>query len=413
VTIADLDVAPPPSGRPARIVPSRSVALVVITLCAMVLVTGSVRSAGHFTGVLWSEPYDRDNDTMTLTPATLFVTHHGRLTAYDLAAGTVRWSAPAPAVTATVPAVADGVIVAPDGFERYFQRPDLLLSRTTRTIARDARTGAELWRADGEPEDVNGQSVLLSDDSGDEPVLSNVDLHDGHALWSRPVPGLASVVVVGDTVITAALDGRLTVLRYGDGSVARTEKVPWPASARLTTAVGRLVVTSQSPSGQANAVYAPDTLAELWHAGGALSDCRAVICGTAPGTLVGYDPDTGGPRWRVGGRTVAWPVRDDRIVASSDLDDRFQLLDPATGRSVGVAGTGLGTWLPDGRTVISGPSPASAYVLHGGAVVRLDLTTGAQYLQSSLDGGGWIGCGAVGRYLVCRQSSRFAVLAAG
>jgi len=414
VTIADLDVAAPASGRPRRVVPSRSVALVVITLFMLVLVTGSVRSAARFTGVLWAEPYDAENDTVTLTPASLFLSHRGTLTSYDLAAGTKRWSAPAPAVMATVPEVADGVIVAPDAFERYFQRPDLLLSRTTRTIARDAASGAELWRAAGGPVDVTGRSVLIDEETGDASVLRDVDLHDGRTLWSRSMPALASVVVTGDAVVAAGLDGRLTVLRYGDGSVTRTEKVPWPGSARLSTAAGRLVVTSQGPSGQTNTVYSPDTLAELWHAGGALSDCQAVICGTVPGALAGYDPDTGARRWRLDGVTVAWPAGADRIVASSDLDDRFHLLDPVTGRTLGGPGSGLGTWLPGGRTAVSGaPAAASAFVLYAGVVVRLDLRTGAQYRQSTLDGGGWLGCRDVARFLVCRQSSRLTVLTVG
>lgn len=394
-------------------VPSRSVALLVIGLFTLALVTGSVRSAPHLTGLLWSGPYDRDNDTVTLTPATLYVSHHATLTAYGLADGAVRWSAASPGVVAAVPSVAGGVIVAPDGFERYFERPDLLLSRTTRTIGRDARTGAVLWRAAGAPQDVTDRSVLLLDDTGGPPELRDVGLHDGRVLWSRPVPGLASVVVAGGAVVTAGVDGRLTVLRYADGAVTRTAKVPWPGNARLSAAAGRLVVTSQGSSGQANTVYRPDTLAELWHAGGSLFDCRAVLCGTVPGALIGYDPDTGAGRWRLPGVTVAWPVRDDRIIASSDLDGRFQLLDPATGRPLGAGSAGLGSWRPDGRTTVSGaPEASSAYVIRDeAALVRLDLRTGSQYLAGTVAGTGWIGCRNVAKYLVCLQNNRLTVTA--
>jgi putative pyrroloquinoline-quinone binding quinoprotein len=409
VTIADLDVAPLSAGRRRRMVPSRSVALFVIGLFVLALVTGSVRSAAQFAGLLWSGAYDRDNDTVTLTPSSLIVFHHGTLTVYDPGTGATRWSAPSAAVMAQVPSAAGGVVVAPDGFERYFQRPDLLLARTTRTIARDARTGAVLWRAAGAPQDVTDRSVLLLDDD----TVRDVSLRDGHTLWSRPVPGLASVVVLGDAVITAATDGRLTVLRYGDGSVTRTAKVPWPGSARLSTAAGRLVVSSQAPSGQTNTVYRPDTLTELWQAGGALFDCRAVVCGTETGGLAGYDPDSGARRWRLAGATVAYPLRDDRIVASSELGERFQLLDPATGRPLGAAGTGLGTWGSDGRTAVADAPPAtSAFVLRGTVVLRLDLRTGGQYRQSAVDGGGWLGCRNVAKYLVCRQESRLTVIAA-
>jgi hypothetical protein len=410
VTIADLDVAPPLAGRPRRTVPSRSVALAVIGLFTLVLVTGSVRSATHYTGLLWSSGYDRDNDTVTLTPSSLIVFHRKTLTAYDPATGEARWTAPSIDLMPQVPSVSGGVVVAPDGFERYFQRPDLLLSRTTRTVARDERTGAVLWRVAGAPQDITERSVLLLDDE----TVRVVGLRDGHTAWSRPVPGLASMVVVGDAVITATADGTVTVLRYGDGSVTRTEKVLWPGNARLSVAGGRLVVTGQAPSGQTNTVYRTDTLAELWRAGGALFDCGAVVCGAAPGALAGYDPDSGAQRWRLAGMTVAYPVRADRIIASSEVDGRFQLVEPATGRTLGSIGTGLGSWLPDGRTTVAdAPAATSAFVLRGTDIVRVDLATGGEYLQGAVDGGGWIGCRNVAEYLVCRQVSHITVTAIG
>ena len=418
--MVDLDVAPVPSVRRRHPMPSRSVALLVVGLLTLVAVAGSARAAPSFAGALWSGPYDRDNDTLTLTPTTLFLSHHDAggpaLKAYDLATGVVRWSAPSADVMARVPSVAGGVIVAPDGFERYFERPDLLLARTTRTIARDARTGAALWRATGEAEAVTDRSVLLVDSTGSVPSLREVGLRDGGTLWSRTAPGLAQVAVVGDVVVTAGTDGRLTVLRDADGSVERTEKVPWPGLARLSSVAGLLVVTGQAPSGQTSTVYRPDTLAELWRAGGALTDCRAVLCGTEPGALIGYDPSTGARRWRLAGMTAASPLRNDRIVASSEGSGLFQLLDPATGRPLGGVGSGLGSGRPDSRTAAgSGP----AFLLRGvttapdeTAVVRLDLRTGEQSLQGTLEGTGWLGCRSAAKYLVCLQNSRLTVTAA-
>jgi outer membrane protein assembly factor BamB len=393
-------------------VPSRSVALVVIALFTLVLVTGSVRSATHYAGLLWSGPYDRDNDTVTLTPTSLLVSHRAVLTAYALADGAVQWSQPAPPVMAEVPSVTDGVVVAPDGFERYFVRPDLLLSRATRTIARDARTGAALWQSAGDPQDVTGRAVLLLDDTGREPELHAVGLHDGRTLWSRPAPGLASLVVVGDTVVTASADGRLTALRYADGSIERTENVPWAVSSRLSAAGGRLIVTSQGPSGQMNTVYHAESLNPLWQAGGALFDCGPVVCGTGARGLIGYDPD-GATRWELAGMTVAWPVGADRIVASSDLDGRFQLLDPATGRTVGAPGTGIGSWHPDGHSTVSEvPASSSVYVLRDDTtILRIDLRTGGQYVAGTLAGAGWTGCRNAGRYLVCLRESHLTVTA--
>lgn len=417
MTILDLDVAPVLAGRRRPVVPSRPVALLVLLAVTLALVTGSARRVSPFGGVRWSGAYDRDTGTMTLTPGALFVTHRGRLTAYDPATGAVRWSAPATDVLPQVPTVAGGVLVAPDAFERYFQQPDLVLARTTRTVARDARTGAVLWRAAGGPQDVTDRSVLLVDTSGAVTRLSDVGLHDGRSRWSRPVPGLATAVVLGDTVVTAAGDGRLTVLRYGDGAFLRTERVPWPGRSWLSVAAGRLVVTSQGPAGLTKStVYRPGTLAELWRADGNLTDCGSVLCRAEAGGLSGYDPDTGARRWQVPGMTVAWPVSGDRIVVSSELNGRFRVLDPATGRPIGPAGAGVGSWATDGRSVVTGAPAASALVLRREpaipgrmTVVRLDLRTGRPYLAGAVAGGGWLGCRGTAGYFVCSRGDGFAV----
>jgi hypothetical protein len=180
-------------------------------------------------------------------------------------------------------------------------------------------------------------------------------------------------------------------------------------------------VTSQGPSGlTGSVVYRPDTLAELWRADGTLTDCHAVVCGADAGGLAGYDPDTGARRWEAGGMTVAWPVRDDRMVASSEVDGRFQLLDPATGRAVGAVGSGLGSWRTEARSAVAdSPAPSSVFVLRsvtatpGETVVRIDVATGARSLLGAIGGSGWIGCRNVPNYLVCLQDSRLTVTATG
>jgi hypothetical protein len=427
VTIVDLDLAPPPVERPRRVVPSRSVALFVVGLLTLILVTASARPAPPFGGALWSTPYDRDNDTVTLTPTSLYLFHHDAggptLKAFDLATGAVQWSAPAPDLVAQVPAEVAGVLVAPDGFERYFNRPDLLLARTTRTVARDAKSGAVLWRAAGAPEDVNDRSVLLlvAAAPGGVDQLRDVSLHDGRTLWTRPAPGFASVAASGDTVVTGATDDTLTALRYGDGSVTRTEKVAWPDNGWLSFAAGDLVVTSQEPGGQATTVYRPDTLAQLWQSDGPLTDCYVVLCGSGPGGLTGYDPRTGAVRWRLPGMTVASPIRPGRIIASSEVNGVFQVLDPASGRPIGAAGTGLGTWRSVDSSAVDGvPAQSSTIVLSGvpespdeTAVARLDIRTGRQDVLGAVQGTAWIGCRSLPKYLVCLQNTRATVTAVG
>ncbi len=424
MTIVDLDVAPRLEARPRRVKPSRSMVLFAVGLLTLLTVTGSARSTPHLVRALWSAPYDRDDDTLTLTPTALYLFHHDAgaptLKAYSLASGAVRWAVPATDIVAQPPSVADGVIVLPDGFERYFNQPDLILSRTTRTIARDTRTGAALWRAAGAPADVTGSSVLLVDtEPGSVEQVREVSLHDGRTLWSRSIPHLSNVVVLGDEVVAAATDGQLTVLRSGDGTVSRTEMVPWPDNGWLSVAAGRLVVSNLGPGDHRSTVYRPDTLAELWTADGALADCGAVLCGTDLTGLIGYDPDTGAQRWRMADMTIAWPVGAGRIIAASELDGQFRLLDPATGRPVGPAGTGVGTWRDDGRSAVNGPpAPPYAFALRGvpeapskTAVVRLDVRTGEQSVLGAIDGTGWTGCRTVTKYLVCLQDSRLTVTA--
>jgi outer membrane protein assembly factor BamB len=420
LTILDLDIAPAPAVRHRPVRPSRPVALFVLAMLTLVLVTASERLAQRVAGALWSGAYDRDNDTVTLTPTSIFLSHHGALTAYDLATGATRWSAPATGVMSQAPAVAGGVIVAPDGFERYFQRPDLVLARTTRTVARDAGTGSVLWRAAGAPQEVGDRSVLLVDAAGPVPRLRNVGLRDGRTLWSRPVPDLADAVVVGDSVVAAATDGRITVFRYGDGALTRTGKVPWPDRAWLSVLAGRLVVRSQASSGlTSSVVYRPDTLTELWRIDGNLTDCGVVLCGLQPGGLIGYDPGTGAQRWLAPGMTAATSVRADRIVAFSELDGRIQLIDPATGRVLGSAGAGPGSWFAGGRTAVAGvPVASEVFVLQSetaapnrAAVVRLDLGTGGQRLAGAVDGTGWVGCRSAAGYLVCLRSDLIRVTA--
>jgi outer membrane protein assembly factor BamB len=427
VTIVDLDIAARPSARARGIGPSRPTALLVIGLLTLLAVAASAPPAPPLVHALWSAAYDPDDDTVTLTPTSLYLYRHGAgapaLTAYDLATGAPRWSAPAAGAFAQSPSVADGVLVAPDGYEQYFNRPDLLLTRTTRTIARDAQTGATLWRAAGAPQYVTDQSVLLADaDTGGVHRLREVGLHDGRTRWSRPAPGLSDVVVVGDAVVTATAGGRLDVLGYDDGAIIRTAKVPWsPDASRLSAAAGVLVVTGPGPAGRTNAMYRPDTLAPLWRVGGTVTDCGAVLCGADAGGLTGHDPDTGTRRWQVPGMTVAWPLRADRIIASSELTGQFQLLDPATGTRLGTVGTGLGSWRTDGRSAVDGDRATPyAFVLRGvtgaagrTAVVRLDLRTGDPYPLGAIDGTGWIGCRAVTGYLLCVGDSRVTVIATG
>jgi hypothetical protein len=110
--------------------------------------------------------------------------------------------------------------------------------------------------------------------------------------------------------------------------------------------------------------------------------------------------------------TVAWPVGSDRIIAASDLGGQFQLLDPSSGRALSVERAGIGSWRPDARA--TSPPAASAYVIRDeNTLVRLDLGSGKEYAAGTIDGSGWLGCGNVAKYLVCRQPSRLVVTAVG
>jgi outer membrane protein assembly factor BamB len=426
VTVIDLSATPAPVRPRYRLVPPRPLVLAAIGALTLAALTASARPTAQGVRPLWSAPYQQD-DTLTLTPTSLYVSHHGpgapTLDAYDLATGRSRWSAPATDVVIQVPAVSDGVIVAPDGYEKSSDRPDLVMFRTTRTIARDAQTGAALWRASGAPQGVTDDAVLLSDaGSPGTARVRKVGLHDGRVIWSRATPGLASVAVVGHSVVTATGDGRLTALRDTDGSVLGSVRVGWPDGGTLAAAAGHLVVGNGDPAAGTSTVYRPETLTALWHADGPLVDCGAVLCGADAAGLVGHDPGTGARRWRLAGMATAWPLRQDRIMATSEPPNGpFQLLDPVTGRRVGTPGTGLGTWPADGRSTVEEDAGApGALALHATgdvpartAVVRVDLETGDRDVIGAIDGVNRIGCRTVTGYLVCPQGSRVAVTALG
>jgi hypothetical protein len=177
-------------------------------------------------------------------------------------------------------------------------------------------------------------------------------------LWSAPYDE-------GDTMTLTPTSLYVNHHAFGSAKLnaydLRSTAVPWlDDGGSLTAAAGRLVISDGNRAGGMSTVYRPDTLTELWRADGALTDCGAVLCGADATGLVGYDADTGARRWRAAGMATAWPLRQDRIMASSEqLDGRYQLIDPVTGRQLGTAGTGLGSWPTDGRSAIQGEAVAS------------------------------------------------------
>ena len=414
---------------------ARRFALAAMVLLTVLTATGSARPEPRGVRPLWTTPF-RDGDALYTTDTMAYVGRTAAggatLTAYDLATGKLRWTAPTgETVTNLTPAGAAGMLLIPDAFadvrRRLADGSNLVSVVITGTAGRDAGTGELLWRGPGEALEVDDATTLLGDhdDQGGVTRLRLVRLRDGGTIWTRETPGLqewAISTIAGRPaeLITATGRGELTILRYADGTLLRTGRVPWVTGqaeagvyAVLTTTPGHLLVTRSLADGRVTTVYRLDDLAELWHTGGDVADCGPVICVLDGITLNGRDPATGARRWHLPGiGGVSWAGDDRVLAASARQDGSYRVVDAATGRPVGDAVSGFGTWVGQpGRSVLllrdTAETPPRS------AVIRLDLATGAQFLMGAVRRTGQFGCAGVRAYLVCLNGRELDVTAVG
>ena len=112
----------------------------------------------------------------------------GVLRAWDVRTGASVWRGDAPVFPGLV--LLDGVIYGTTV-------PNSL-------VAIDARTGESVWTQEVQPPPratltvhTDGRALLVIGASGSDLTLHAFDLHDGHPLWARPVPGTYDYVTSG------------------------------------------------------------------------------------------------------------------------------------------------------------------------------------------------------------------------
>jgi outer membrane protein assembly factor BamB len=410
-------------------------ALALLAVLGLLLVGGSARPAPPWLHTAWSTTMV-DGDEAGFTGTTAFVSRgtDGRteITAYRLTDGRRLWAATVDEIGPIAPEpTADGTALLlradPVSIERRESdtvRLTLYFYRTT--IALDAATGAELWRAPGEQGSAIGDEVLLGehDDRGSLSRLTMVDLHDGHQVWSRPVPGAESWTIVEPAgrpaeVVTVGADNRLTFLRYADGSVSRSATLPEKVTG-VAFLDGYLLAMNADDDGrsyrESTTVYRWDDLSPLWAAettDGGIIACEPLLCTIDQAGVVARDPATGRELWRKPGKRAVRTVGDNRmLIADFEHDGDTLLVDATSGRQIGESALGQVPWArAEHDSVLVLRRTSNPLGLE--SVTRLDLDTGRTTLLGTINPVLEITCWDLDRYLACPDRSRLVVTAVG
>jgi outer membrane protein assembly factor BamB len=408
--------------------------LAVLAVLGLVAAGGSARPAAPFLHTAWSTEM-LEGDAAGFTDTTAYVSrgNDGRteITAYRLTDGHQLWTSLLDEIGPLSPEpIGDGqvVLLRTDPTTVVQQEPDsrinLFFYRTT--IALDAVTGAELWRAAGEQGAPASGRVLLGehDDHGDLVRLTMVGLRDGRRVWSRPVAGAESWTILepGDRpaeVVTVGTDNRVTFLRYTDGSVIRSAKLPDRVSTvgfvegYLLAVYARVETLAYREN---TTVYRWDDLSPQWTietTDGGIIECAPLLCTTDQAGVVAHDPATGRELWRMPGVQAARTVRDNRLLLYDFEDDgNTMLVDAMTGRRIGRSTPGQVPWARaehDSVLVLRHTVQPTGLV----SVTRLDLATGTTTLLGAIDPVQEIACWDLDHYLACPDRGRLVITAVG
>ncbi len=437
--------AEPPEGpddRPGPGVRRRTVrqyALAAIAVCTLLTVTGSVVPEPRGVRQLWSTPL-RERDSVTLAGGSAFLSRTEdeltRITAHDLATGSVRWSVAMPGAVGWVQPVQDGGILLLPSNREVVQlglgREEAIATEFHReTVALDARTGDVRWRTTGEPHTTAGETALLAEhtEQGQINRLRLVRVADGGTVWSRNFTGLElqTTAMRGDRperLITASPSGEITVSRWDDGTVVTRARVPW-VTARpdegyfndLSANGDYLVVNQSRPETVDQFIYRLDTMTELWRA--PATNGYAFVCGaerlclTEGNHLVARDLATGAQRWTLRSTGNLFPIAEDRLLADTGLDNGSPaLIDAETGRLISSGGPGSTVWNSEvGDAILVLRSTLQPYGRT--MVIRWDLRDGRQHLLGAIEAQTAQRCQAIPGYLVCSRDNEVQVTAVG
>nr|WP_296063978.1 PQQ-binding-like beta-propeller repeat protein [uncultured Actinoplanes sp.] len=408
--------------------------LAALAVLGLLVAGGSARPAAPFLHTAWStEMLESDHAGFTDTTAFVSRGNDGRteITAYRLTDGRKLWSTLIDEIGPLAPEPIPGgvVLLRTDPVTVERQKPDttrLALFFYRSTIALDATTGAQLWRAPGEQGALGDGRVLLGehDERGDLFRLTMIGLRDGRRVWSRPVPGAESWTILrpGDRpaeVVTVDADNRVTFLRYDDGSVIRSAKLPGRVST-VSFLEGYLLATDariESTSYQEDTtVYRWDDLSPQWTVettDGGLIECAPLLCTADQTGVIAHDPATGRELWRMPGVRTARPAGDNRLLLYDFQDEgNTTLVDAMSGRPIGGTTPGQIPW--------ASARHGSVLVLHHTrrpiglvSVTRLDLATGTTTLLGAIDSVQEITCWDLEHYLACPQRGRLVVTDVG
>jgi outer membrane protein assembly factor BamB len=405
----------------------RKLALAASLLLCLVCAGGSARPGQNGVRPLWSVPI-AESDGTTLGGDTLYLHHGSELTAYDLATGAVRWRTAISDTLGYAQLAGDLLLLPAD--PQTGQQGDVFTQFSRSTVAIDARTGARLWSASGEPMVVAGGTVLMADHN-DKAGLSGlrlIRLDDRETVWQRDAAGVTAVAfaLVGDEpakVITVTDDGLAEVLRFADGGLEAQARIDWaraqPQRGQFNdiAAGGDHLVVNRNDQGTAVlSVYRLDTLALRWRTDG--TDGYAFPCG--PGVclsnargLTSYDADSGRERWRVPGTGNGWSPTPDRVVVDEpgEVGEQY-LIDANTGARVGQVSPGETVWNtePDEALLVLKPTETPPQRT---SITRWDLATGRRDLLGSIERIVVNRCQAVAHYLGCYQNDSYTITAVG
>ena len=418
----------PPAGPPDRHRTARRLATALAVL-GVVASGGSARPAPPAVRPAWSTPLT-ESDEVGFTDDTAYVSRarDGRLeiTAYEVATGRIRWTAPVDDLGPAAPEPVDPVVllrtdpVSVDRVEPGGDRATTYFYRST--IALDARTGGELWRAPGEISVTGaGTALLVEHDPAAEPVrLSLVDVRDGRRRWTRSIRHVRAWTVVERDgspaeVVTVGDDNRVTFLDAARGSVTRTGRLP----GRITTVsvLGGYLLAVDSPVSDAShrettTVFRSADLAPTWRAdtsAGGLVDCGVLLCTTSGAGLSAHDPATGREVWRRPGPDAALPMPGGRLLLYALRGDGSTVVvDGRTGRAVGRPVAGQMIWSSrrhDSVLVLRHTTDPPGSV----SITRLRVDSGAATLLGVIDPVLDIACWDLEHYLACPDDGHLEV----